>query len=127
MNSHWLALMGSADMEPTLKKLQSDAVLDFAEYSLLRESAQAKFNHLLSSLRTNPDLVHKERTDSVQKLQEVEALSLQLAALIQSSCLYLRRSGLEKPDRRLARQALECQLAYLQACLRRSLDSFDTF
>jgi len=37
----------------------------------------------------------------------------------------LRRLPLDLQDQGLAREALESQIAYMQACLRRSLASFD--
>ncbi len=48
-----------------------------------------------------------------------------MAHLLQTSCLALRRSKLGEADKAQAREALEYQLAYMQACLRRSMASFD--
>jgi hypothetical protein len=48
-----------------------------------------------------------------------------VSQLLQTSCLALRRLQLDYKDQRLAREALESKLAYMQACLRRSLASFD--
>lgn len=44
---------------------------------------------------------------------------------LQATCLALRRAELSREHKRKARDALEYQLLYLQACLRRSIASFD--
>jgi hypothetical protein len=58
-------------------------------------------------------------------LHKLQDACLRVAHLLQTSCLALRRLQLDHQDQRLAREALEGQLAYMQACLRRSLASFD--
>jgi hypothetical protein len=65
------------------------------------------------------------RQQSEQDLQTLQDACLRVSHLLQTSCLALRRLQLDYQDQRLAREALESQLAYMQACLRRSLSSFD--
>ncbi|MND78962.1 hypothetical protein D3C77_817670 [compost metagenome] len=50
-----------------------------------------------------------------------------MAHLLQSSCLALRQLDLAPEDKRRAREALEQQLASMQACLRRSMASFGEY
>jgi hypothetical protein len=60
-----------------------------------------------------------------QDLHELQLSCSRMSHLLQASCLALRRLQLDVQDQRLAREALEGQIAYMQACLRRSLASFD--
>lgn len=113
MSTRYLELVGSADLRATVLKVESDQSLDFAEYRLLQDSANAKLDQLIRKLG-HPD-----------DLEELRMLSARMAHLLQSSCLALRRRKLGRPDQTLAREALEAQIAYMQACLRRSLLSFD--
>lgn len=112
-------LVRSLDLATILGKIDDDVMLDFAQYSLLREAADAKLYHLMSQVQGRC---------SEQLLQDMEHLHqacAQVSRLLQSACLALRRLDLDAQGRRLAREALESQLAYPQACLRRSLTSFD--
>ncbi|NIE76938.1 hypothetical protein F3J45_21080 [Pantoea sp. Ap-967] len=114
-----LELVGSMDLQPTMDKVHNGIALDFAQYSLLREGADAKLYQLLGRLQGEP------AAQAAHDLQTLQEACQQLAHLLQASCLTLRRLQLPPQDQRLAREALEGQLACMQACLRRSLGSFD--
>jgi len=119
-------LLRSLDLQPMVESVQRGVVLDFAQYSVLRESADAKLYHLLGKLRRRgqqSDTCHQQGEDDLRKLQDA---CLRVCHLLQTSCLALRRLELDYQDQRLAREVLESQLAYMQACLRRSLASFDS-
>lgn len=113
MSIRYLELVRSADLQSTLEKVENNQPLDFAEYRMLQDSASARLDQLL------------RRLDYPHDLEELRLASMSMAHLLQSSCLALRRLGLDEQDKRLAREALEAQMAYLQACLRRSIISFD--
>ncbi|MFJ4155702.1 hypothetical protein ACIPZF_13045 [Pseudomonas sp. NPDC089752] len=118
-------LLRSLDLQPALDKVQGGEVLDYAQYSVLRDSVDAKFHYLLGNIRhlnrrNTPSYQHVE--DELRNLQDA---CLRVSHLLQTSCLALRRLELDYHDQRLAREALEGQQAYMQACLRRSLASFD--
>lgn len=118
-------LLSSLDLQPTVDKLEQGAALDFAQYTLLRESADAKLYQLMHKLNGNGSLEPSTRQQSVQDLRTLQDACLRVSDLLQTSCLALRRLQLDYQHQRLAREALECQVAYMQACLRRSLASFD--
>lgn len=118
-------LLSSLDLQPTVDELEQGAVLDFAQYSLLREAADAKLYQLMHKLNGNGSLEPSTRQHSVQDLRTLQDACLRVSHLLQTSCLALRRLQLDYQDQRLAREALESQVAYMQACLRRSLASFD--
>ena len=126
MSARWMELVCSVDLQPTLDKVQDDRLLDFAEYSLLRDSADAKLYQLMGSVRKRQGTALGASFEGEEDLRHLQDASLRMAHLLQSSCLALRRLKLEHQDQRLAREALEHQLAYVQACLRRSLESFNT-
>ncbi|MCG8296476.1 MULTISPECIES: hypothetical protein [Pseudomonas] len=127
MKGRRLELVCSVDLQPTLEKVQRDAVLDFAEYSLLRESADAKLYQLMGKLRKARGVDKDSMFEGEEDLRRLQDASIRMAHLLQSSCLALRRLGVSHQDKRLAREALEQQLAYVQACLRRSMQSFGEF
>lgn len=127
MSGRWMDLMCSVDLQPTLEKVQDEQLLGFAEYSLLRESADAKLYQLMGSVRRRQGTADDAQFDGEEELRHLQDASVRMAHLLQSSCLALRRLNLEYNDQRLAREALEHQLAYIQACLRRSMSSFGTF
>lgn len=118
-------LLSSLDLRTTLEQVEQGALLDFAQYSLLRESAEAKFYQLLRKVEGNTGLETAARQQSEHDLRTLQHACLRVSHLLQTSCLALRRLQLSCQDQRLAREALESQLAYMQACLRRSLGSFD--
>ncbi|CAK16346.1 hypothetical protein [Pseudomonas entomophila] len=127
MNSRRLELVCSVDLRPTLEKVQRDSVLDFAEYSLLRESADAKLYQLMGKVRKRQGTGQSSAFEGEEDLRRLQDASIRMAHLLQSSCLALRRLGLDHQDKHLARDALEQQLAYIQACLRRSMQSLGEF
>ncbi|QXH45268.1 hypothetical protein KSS93_20670 [Pseudomonas xanthosomatis] len=127
MSGRWMELVCSVDLQPTLEKVQDDQLLEFAEYSLLRDSADAKMYQLMASVRGRQGTGADASFDGEEELRCLQDASLRMAHLLQTSCLALRRLQLEYQDQRLAREALEHQLAYVQACLRRSMDSFGKF
>jgi hypothetical protein len=107
---------------PATHHSPGDNVADFAQYSLLRESADAKL--------LPPDAQVLQAAAAMEPAGRAGPATLQdacvrMSHLLQTSCLALRRLQLDVQDQRLAREALESQLAYMQACLRRSLASFD--
>ncbi|WP_426811173.1 hypothetical protein ABOC32_12145 [Pseudomonas sp. WOUb67] len=118
-------LLSSLDMQPTVDKVGQGVTLDFAQYSLLRDSADAKLYQLMHKVNGNGSLELSTRQQSEQDLRTLQDACLRVSHLLQTSCLALRRLQLDFQDQRLAREALESQLAYMQACLRRSLASFD--
>ncbi len=118
-------LLCSLDLQPTIDQIDQGVSLDFAQYSLLREAADAKFYQLMRKVegyRVPGPIAWQQSEHDLQTLQDA---CLRVSHLLQSSCLALRRLQLDHQDQRLAREALQSQLAYMQACLRRSLESFD--
>ncbi|WP_194790967.1 hypothetical protein [Pseudomonas sp. UFMG81] len=114
----------SVGLESTLEKVQRDRLLDFAEYSLLRESADAKLYQLRGTIRKRQGLGPTSAFEGEGELEDLLETSQRMAHLLQSSCLALRRLKLERHEHQLASDALEHQLAYMQACLRRALEGF---
>ncbi|WP_261944284.1 MULTISPECIES: hypothetical protein [Pseudomonas] len=118
-------LLRSVDLQPTIEAVQRNERLDFAQYSLLREAADAKLYHLMGRIR---DKIEQQPLDNLyveQDLHDLQQSCMRMSQLLQTSCLALRRLQLDLKDQRLAREALESQITYMQACLRRSLASFD--
>lgn len=118
-------LLRSLDLQPTIEHVQNNDRLDFAQYSLLREAGDAKLHHLMGRIRNR---VEQRPLDTLHVEQDLHALQqscLRRSHLLQTRCLALRRLQLDLQDQGLAREALETQIAYMQACLRRSLASFD--
>ncbi|EPJ8756595.1 MULTISPECIES: hypothetical protein [Pseudomonas] len=125
MSGEMRELLSSLDLQPTVDKVEEGVTLDFAQYSLLRDSADAKLYQLLHKVNRNGNLEPATRQQSERDLRTLQDACLRVSHLLQTSCLALRRLQLDFQDQRLAREALESQLAYMQACLRRSLASFD--
>ncbi|WP_434771335.1 hypothetical protein [Pseudomonas entomophila] len=108
MTIHDLRLVRSLNLQTTKDKVRDDTVLDFAEYGVLRDSATARLDQLVRAFPEH---------------DEFEALyhaSQRMAQLLQASCLLVRRLEMSAEQRRLAYEALDQQMVYLQACLRRS-------
>ena len=118
-------LLRSLDLQPTIETVQRNSRLDFAQYALLREAADAKLYHLMGKIRHKVEQHPMDNLLVEQDLNELQQSCVRMSHLLQSSCLALRRLQLDVQDQRLAREALECQIAFMQACLRRSLASFD--
>lgn len=125
MSGEMRELLSSLDLQPTVDKGEQGVTLDFAQYSLLRDSADAKLYQLLHKVNRNGNLEPATRQQNERDLRTLQDACLRVSHLLQTSCLALRRLQLDFQDQRLAREALESQLAYMQACLRRSLASFD--
>jgi len=125
MSGEMRELLSSLDLQPTVDKVGQGVTLDFAQYSLLRDSADAKLYQLLHKVNRIGNLDSATRQQSERDLRTLQDACLRVSHLLQTSCLALRRLQLDFQDQRLAREALESQLAYMQACLRRSLASFD--
>ncbi|BBU45935.1 hypothetical protein I5Q41_10845 [Pseudomonas monteilii] len=119
------ALLSAVDLQPTLDMVEQGVALDFAQYSLLRDSADAKLYGLMKTVNASSVLNAADRENSLQDFLILQDTCQRVSHLLQTSCLALRRLQLDHKDQRLAREALESQLAYMQACLRRSLASFD--
>lgn len=125
MKGQMQALLRSVDLQPTVDKVQEGELLDFAQYSLLRDSADAKLYHLMGKVRGHHGLEASARQQGEEDLRALQEACLRVSHLLQTSCLALRRLQLDYHDQRLAREVLESQLAYIQACLQRSLVSLD--
>ena len=119
------ALLSAVDLQPTLDMVEQGVALDFAQYSLLRDSADAKLYGLMKTVNASSVLNAADRENSLQDFLILQDTCQRVSHLLQTRCLALRRLQLDHKDQRLAREALESQLAYMQACLRRSLASFD--
>ncbi|HDS1817410.1 TPA: hypothetical protein QEM96_002053 [Pseudomonas putida] len=119
------ALLRSVDLQPTVDKVQEGEVLDFAQYSLLRDSADAKLYQLMGKVRSHGGLQSSVMQQGETDLFALQAACLRVSHLLQTSCLALQRLQLDHHDQCLAREVLESQVAYMQACLQRSLGSFD--
>ena len=111
------ALLSAVDLQPTLDMVEQGVALDFARYSLLYG--------LMKTVNASSVLNAADRENSLQDFLILQDTCQRVSHLLQTSCLALRRLQLDYKDQRLAREALESQLAYMQACLRRSLASFD--
>ncbi len=125
MTGEMLKLLCSLNLQTTTEKVEQGIALDHAQHSLLREAADAKFYHLLRKIEANTALEEGRRQQAEQELLALQLACTRVAHLIQTSCLALRRLDLDAEDQRLAREALESQQAFIKACLRRSLGSFD--
>ena len=119
-------LLRSLDLQPMVEKIGEGTLLDFAEYSLLRESADAKLYHLLGKVCSASQQTETSNRQGEEDLRKLQDACLRVSHLLQASCLALRRLQLDLKDQRLVREALESQLTYMQACLQRSLASFDS-
>jgi len=69
-------LLRSLDLQPTIEHVQNNDRLDFAQYSLLREAADAKLHHLMGRIRNR---VEQRPLDTLHVEQDLHAL--------QQSCL----------------------------------------
>ncbi|BCJ06142.1 MULTISPECIES: hypothetical protein [unclassified Pseudomonas] len=113
MSRYRMALVRSVDPQWLLDKLTDDGRLDFAEYRLMQDIADAKLDELI------------RRFEGQHEFEQLRQASIRMAHLLQTSCLALRRLADNENDCSLGRQALEWQLGYMQACLHRSLASLE--
>lgn len=111
MTIHDLRLVRSLNLQTTKDKVRDDRVLDFAEYSVLRDSAGARLDQLVRAF-------HDHET-----FEELHQATQHMAHSLQATCLLVRRLEMSTEQRRLAYEALDQQMVYLQACLRRSLSA----
>nr|WP_256674252.1 hypothetical protein [Pseudomonas sp. DE0010] len=125
MTGEMWKLLCSLNLQTTTEKVEQGIALDHAQHSLLREVADAKFYHLMRKIEANTALEEGRRQQAEQELLALQLACTRVAHLIQTSCLALRRLNLDAEDQRLAREALESHQAFIKACLRRSLGSFD--
>ena len=56
MSGEMRELLSSLDLQPTVDKVEQGVTLDFAQYSLLRDSADAKLYQLLHKVNRNGNL-----------------------------------------------------------------------
>ncbi|MCH7418299.1 hypothetical protein [Pseudomonas mosselii] len=113
MSRYRLELVRSVNPQSLLDKLSDARALDFAEYRLLQDCADAKLDELM------------RRFEGQYELEQLRQTSIRMAHLLQTSCLALRRLADNEADRSLAREALDWQLGYMRACLHRSLASLE--
>ncbi|WP_232961394.1 MULTISPECIES: hypothetical protein [Pseudomonas] len=125
MTGEMWKMLCSLDLQTTTEKVEQGIALDHAQHSLLREVADAKFYHLMRRIEANTALEENRRRQAEQELLALQQACTRVAHLMQTSCLALRRLELDADDQRLAREALESHQAFIKACLRRSLVSFD--
>lgn len=83
--------------------------VQFLRFQTLRDGAEAEFEALLRQHQDHPALLR------------VQDASRSLARALQAACLELRQGA---GDGAALRQGLESQLAYLQACLKRSFSDY---
>ena len=118
------ALLCSLTLQSAAKKVKNGDALDFAEQSLLREVADAKLFQLVKMLQPLLADGQAQREDAVDELEQLQKACSQMARCVQTTCLALDRACLDPAQRRLARDILENQVIYVQACLQRSLLQF---
>nr|WP_314481370.1 hypothetical protein [uncultured Pseudomonas sp.] len=125
MTGEMWKLLSSLDLQTTTDKVEQGIALDHAQHSLLREVSEARFYHLMRRIDANASLEPTRRQQAKDELLALQQACTRVAHLMQTSCLALRRLDLGPDDQRLAREALESHQAFIKACLRRSLGSFD--
>ncbi|KTC18026.1 MULTISPECIES: hypothetical protein [Pseudomonas] len=113
MNTPDPEMAGSAYFYDIVRQVERAQALDFAEYNVLKDSAEAKLDELM------------RRLEGLRELRQLRETGRLMGHQLQATCLALRRAELSREHKRKARDALEYQLLYLQACLRRSIASFD--
>ena len=107
-----VALAGSANLQQVLNDLDARRHLGFAEFQVLRDAADARLDAVI------------RRYPQVTELAQFEAAAREVAQSMQISCLMLRSTRIDPVEAQQVRTALEYRLAYLQACLQRSLEHF---
>ncbi|MBA1194139.1 hypothetical protein G7007_14975 [Pseudomonas entomophila] len=111
MTIHDLRLVRSLNLQSTKDKVRDHTVLDFAEYGVLRDSAAARLDQLVRAFHEHGEF------------EALHQATQRMAQSLQASCLLVRRLEMSAEQRRLAYEALDQQMVYLQACLRRSLSA----
>lgn len=115
MNKQDMDMAGSAYFYDIVRQVERAEVLDFAEYHVLKDSAEAKLDELM------------RRLQGLRELKQFREACLDMGHKLQTTCLALRHADLTPEHRRKAREAMEYQVLYLQACLQRSMASFDVY
>lgn len=105
----------SADLRQVLDECNFNYHLDFAEFQVLHDAADARFDALVRR--------YGNRRES-QPLQQFQLACEQMAKMLQVSCLALQRAQLGEQERHQVREAYEYQVAYIQACMHRSFEGF---
>lgn len=105
----------SADLRQVLDECNFSYRLDFAEFQVLHDAADARLDALVRR--------YGNRRESEQ-LQQFQLACEQMARMLQVSCLAMQRAQLGEQERHLVREAYEYQVAYIQACMHRSFEGF---
>lgn len=113
MGKYDVEMAGSAYFHDIVRQVEGARALEFAEYHVLKDSADAKLDELM------------RRLEGLRELKQFRESCLEMGHKLQTTCLALRRAQLSPDHQRKAREALEYQLLYLQACLQRSIACFD--
>ncbi|MBV6288136.1 hypothetical protein [Pseudomonas aegrilactucae] len=115
MSKRNIEMAGSAYFYDVVRQVERAQALDFAEYHVLKDSAEAKLDELM------------RRLEGLRELKQFREACRDMGHKLQSTCLALRRADLTPEQRCKAREAMEYQVLYLQACLHRSISSFDVY
>lgn len=105
----------AADLRQVLDEVNLNYGLDFAEFQVLHDAADARLDALVRR--------YGNRRES-QPLQQFQLACEQMAKMLQVSCLAMQRAHLNDQERDQVREAYEYQVAYIQACLHRSFEGF---
>lgn len=104
-----------AYLRQVLDEVSLNYELDFDEFQVLHDAADARLHALLRQ--------HGNRRGAWQLMQFQIACD-QMAKMLQVSCMAMRRASLTEQERWEVREAYEYQVAYIQACLHRSFRNF---
>lgn len=104
-----------AYLRQVLDEVSLNYELDFDEFQVLHDAADARLQALLRQ--------HGNRCGALQLMQFQIACD-QMAKMLQVSCMAMRRASLTEQERWEVREAYEYQVAYIQACLHRSFQDF---
>lgn len=110
-----MEMAGSAFFYDVVRQVERAEALNFAEFHVLKDSAEAKLDELM------------RRLEGLRELRQLRLASQEMGHRLQATCLALRRADLSPEHRIKAREALEYQVLYLQASLQRSMASFDIY
>ena len=105
----------SADLRQVLDECNFSQHLDFAEFQVLHDAADARLDALVRRYGNRRE---------AQQLEQFQIACGQMAKMLQVSCLAMQRAQLNDQEREQVREAYEYQVAYIQACLHRSFEGF---
>ena len=71
-------LLSSLDLQPTVDKVEQGVTLDFAQYSLLRDSADAKLYQLMHKVNGNGSLTTRSLPSRLTLTDEASISSLKM-------------------------------------------------